>query len=240
MSASAPALVDTRSRLIIIENVLDKAGVQALRDRLDPADWVDGKASAGSVSQAVKRNRQLDQNSDTAITLGNHIVGILGRHPTFISAALPQKIYPPMFNNYAGGGTYGAHIDSAIMHVDRANMTVRTDLSATLFLTEPEDYDGGELVIETSYGAQPVKLAAGDLVLYPATSLHQVTPVTRGARISSFFWIQSMVQDGARREMLYDLDRTIQQLRQDHDDNDPRLNSLTGIYHNLMRQWAVV
>ena len=210
--------------LIIIENVLDQAGVQALRERLDQAEWVDGKASAGSVSQAVKRNRQLDQNSDTAIALGNHILGVLGRNPTFISAALPQKIYPPMFNNYAG----------------RANMTVRTDLSATLFLTDPEDYDGGELVIETSYGAQPVKLAAGDLVLYPATSLHQVTPVTRGARISAFFWIQSMVQDGARREMLYDLDRTIQELRQDHDDNDPRLNSLTGIYHNLMRQWAVV
>lgn len=226
--------------LIIIENVLDRDGVQALRDRLDKADWIDGKASAGSVSHEVKRNLQLDQNSDTAIALGNHILSILGRNPTFISAALPQKIFPPMFNNYAGGGAYGAHIDSAIMHVDRANMTVRTDLSATLFLTDPEDYDGGELVIETSYGAQPVKLAAGDLVLYPATSLHQVNPVTRGARISSFFWIQSMVQDGARREMLYDLDRTIQELRQDHTGDDPRLNSLTGIYHNLMRQWAVV
>lgn len=226
--------------LTIIENVLDASEVQTMRDRLDAAEWIDGKASAGSVSHSVKRNLQLEQGSPTAIALGNHILRLLGRHPTFISAALPQKIYPPMFNNYAGGGTYGAHVDSAIMHVDASNMTVRTDLSATLFLTDPEDYDGGELVIETSYGAQSVKLAAGDLVLYPASSLHQVTPVTRGARISSFFWIQSMIQDGARREMLYDLDQTIQDLRPDHDAEDLRLNALTGIYHNLVRQWAVV
>ena len=226
--------------LTIIENVLDAAGVQVLRDQLDRADWIDGRASAGSVSHSVKNNRQLAQDSETAIRLGNQIVALLGRNPHFISAALPQKIYPPMFNNYAGGGTYGAHVDSAIMHVDRAGMSIRTDLSATLFLTDPDTYDGGELVIETEYGAQSVKLAAGDLVLYPATSLHQVTPVTRGARISSFFWIQSMVRDGAQREMLYDLDRTIQDLRPDHADDDARLNTLTGLYHNLMRQWAVV
>lgn len=226
--------------LTVIENVLDAPNFRKMREALDSAQWTDGSATAGSVSQTVKHNEQLREDDPLAIDFGNHILRALGSHPLFLSAALPEKIYPPKFNRYAGGGTYGAHVDSAVMRVNAANMTLRSDLSATLFLTPPEEYDGGELVIETQYGAQAVKLNAGDMVLYPSTSLHEVTPVTRGARVSSFFWIQSMVRETERRTLLFDLDQSIQDLTGDLDPNDPRLVNLIGVYNNLMRGWAVV
>lgn len=226
--------------LLIIENVLAPAIIAKAHAALNDANWISGSVTAGSVSASVKSNNQLAEDDPLALDLGAHILSTLGNHPEFLSAALPEKIYPPKFNRYTDGGTYGAHVDSAIMRVNAANMTLRTDLSATLFLTPPEDYDGGELVIETHTGAQSVKLAAGDMVVYPATTLHEVTPVTRGARISSFFWIQSMVKEADRRAILYDLDQSIQTLSVDVEPSDPRMVSLIGVYNNLMREWAIV
>lgn len=226
--------------LIVIEGLLDANTAQQMHKQLESADWVDGSVTAGTVSQSVKHNQQIDEDDVLGIELGNQILRRLGHHPLFLSAALPEKIYPPKFNRYTGGGTYGAHVDSAVMRVNAANMTIRTDLSATLFLTPPEAYDGGELMIETQYGAQTVKLNAGDMVLYPSTSLHEVTPVTRGARISSFFWIQSMVRETERRTILFDLDQSIQDLSVDLGADDPRIVDLTGVYQNLMRGWTVV
>lgn len=225
--------------LIPIENVLSKDEVRQFRERLDAAAWQDGLATAGSLARQVKRNLQLDDASDTAVSLGNHILRRLAEHPVFISAALPQRIYPPKFNRYCDGGTYGVHVDSALMQVAGTNITVRTDLSATLFLSEPDEYDGGELQIEGPFGVQSVKLEAGDMVLYPSSSLHQVTPVTRGARIASFFWIQSMVQSEGDRTLLYDLDQAIQGLTPNCAADDEHLLRLTGVYHNLLRRWAV-
>lgn len=224
--------------LIPIENVLSKDEVRQFRARLDAAAWQDGLATAGSLARQVKRNQQLDDASETAVALGNHILRRLGSHPEFISAALPNRIYPPKFNRYRDGGTYGVHVDSALMQVGGTNITVRTDLSATLFLSEPDEYDGGELQIEGPFGVQAVKLEAGDMVLYPSSSLHQVTPVTRGARIASFFWIQSMVQNEGDRTLLYDLDQAIQGLTPCCAPDDDHLLRLTGVYHNLLRRWA--
>jgi PKHD-type hydroxylase len=226
--------------LIVIENVLDSDELAIFRQRLAEAAWQDGAATAGSRSIAVKDNHQLDEQSPVAVELGNHILRKLGNHPLFISAALPERIYPPKFNRYTGGGHYGVHVDAAIMRVADANLTIRTDLSATLFLNEPEDYEGGELMIEGRYGAQAVKLAAGDLLLYPSTSLHQVTPVTRGARIASFFWIQSLVPDEGARTLLFDLDQSIQALSIGRPKDDPDIDRLTHVYHNLLRRWASV
>lgn len=226
--------------LIVVENVLTPGEVQKFHTALEAANWEDGAVTAGSLSASVKRNEQLSENDPLAIELGNHILRALGSNELFLSAALPEKIYPPKFNKYQSGGNYGAHIDGAIMRVKEANLTLRTDLSATLFLTDPETYKGGELLIEAEHGAQEIKLDAGDMVLYPSASLHQVMPVTEGARISSFFWMQSMVRDDADRTILFDLDQTIQGLHESLPPDDDRIVSLTGIYNNLMRKWAIV
>ena len=224
--------------LITIDDVLDPSSVRRLRELLDAADWIDGRITAGSLATTVKRNQQLDVESDLAVSLGNQLLRVLGNHPLFLSAALPEKIVPPRFNRYADGGNFGTHVDSAIMRVERANLTLRSDLSATLFLCDPDEYDGGELLIETPFGAQSVKLPAGALVLYPSSSLHQVTPVTRGARTCAFFWIQSLVRDEGERTLLFDLDQNLQQLRAQLPAEDQRLLALHGVYHNLLRRWA--
>ncbi|KAA3651788.1 MAG: Fe2+-dependent dioxygenase [Proteobacteria bacterium] len=225
--------------LIPIENVLSKAEVKRFRERLDAANWQDGLATAGTLARQVKRNAQLDDASPLAVELGQAILRRLGETPLFVSAALPGKIYPPKFNRYADGGTYGAHVDSAVMHVPGTGVSLRTDLSATLFLAEPDEYDGGELEIEGPFGIQAVKLEAGDMVLYPSSSLHRVTPVTRGARVASFFWIESLVQNDGARTVLFDLDQAIQGLNATVGADDPQLLKLTGVYHNLLRLWAV-
>ncbi|MBF6058062.1 MULTISPECIES: Fe2+-dependent dioxygenase [Thiomicrorhabdus] len=223
--------------LLVIEEVLSKNEVQQYRRHLEKAPWEDGQKTAGSLSSKVKNNLQLDDQSDIAISLGNHILQTLGQHPLFTSAALPNKIHPPKFNCYQGGGHYGAHVDSAIMYIPGSNITLRSDLSATLFLSDPDEYEGGELTIEDQFGAQKVKLAAGDMVLYPSSSLHHVTPVTKGARISSFFWIQSMIKDEAERTLLFDLDQSIQELSAQNP-NSQEILRLTGVYHNLLRRWS--
>lgn len=225
--------------LIPIEGVLSKDEVKQFREHLDRAEWQDGLKTAGTLARSVKRNLQLEDGSALAVELGNRILRKLGNNPLFISAALPSRIYPPKFNCYSGGGTYGAHVDSAVMQVPGTSISVRSDLSATLFLAEPDEYEGGELQIEGPFGIQAVKLEAGDMVLYPSSSLHQVTPVTEGARIASFFWIQSMVQNDSARTVLFDLDQAIQGMTSAMAADDPRLLKLTGVYHNLLRLWAV-
>ena len=226
--------------LLTFDEVLDAATVRRFRDVLANADWIDGVVNAGTLSRAVKFNQQLDDHSPQAIELGNILLRRLGTHAGFLSAALPERIHPPKFNRYAGGGRFGVHVDSAIMRIADANLTLRSDLSVTLFLADPEDYDGGELRIETAFGAQAVKLPAGSMVLYPSSSLHEVTPVTRGERVCAFFWIQSMVRDEAARTLLHDLDRSIQSLTARTAPDDHDIVALTGTYHNLLRRWAVV
>ncbi|MFT3931382.1 MAG: Fe2+-dependent dioxygenase [Spongiibacteraceae bacterium] len=224
--------------LIPIHQVLSKDEVAQFRAQLDKSPWEDGVKTAGSLSRSIKQNQQLDENSELAISLGNHILRKLGNHPLFISAALPHRIYPPRFNRYADGGTYGAHVDAALMQVPGTNVTVRSDLSATIFLCEPDEYDGGELEIEGPFGVQAVKLDAGDMVLYPSSSLHRVTPVTRGARVCSFFWIQSVIADDGARTLLFDLDQSVQGLTTTVGSDDASLLKLIGVYHNLVRRWA--
>lgn len=224
--------------LMVLEQVLDRQLAQQFRAQLAASAWQDGKLSAGSMATAVKANQQIEPDQTVAKAMGAEILSRLGQHPGFLSAALPERIYPPRFNRYAEGGHFGLHVDSAVMVMPLSQQTLRSDLSATLFLTDAADYDGGELQIETAFGAQSVKLDAGDLVLYPSSSLHQVLPVTRGARISSFFWIQSLVQDDAARALLYDLDRSIQGLRRSLPADQPDVLTLTGVYHNLLRRWA--
>jgi PKHD-type hydroxylase len=228
--------------LIAIDKVLTPEEVRAWRRQLDAADWGAGHQTAGSVARQVKHNQQLDDDSDLAIELGHQILRRLAAHPLFVSAALPSKIYPPKFNRYADGGTYGLHVDSAVMHLPGSGARMRSDLSATLFLSEPDEYDGGELEIEGPFGVQAVKLAAGDMVLYPSSSLHRVTPVTRGARVASFFWIESLVADEGQRTLLFDLDQAIQGVSASAasaGQASPQLLKLTGVYHNLLRRWAV-
>lgn len=225
--------------LITIENVLSKDEVRQFRQHLDQAAWQDGRGSAGTLARSAKQNMQLDDASEVAVSLGNHILRTLGNHPLFISAALPRKIYPPKFNRYGIGETYGIHVDSAIMQIPGTHLSLRSDLSATLFLAEPDEYEGGELEIEGEFGAQSVKLDAGDMVLYPSSSLHRVTPVTQGARVASFFWIESLVGDEGERTMLFDLDQAIQALTPGLAADDHNLVKLTGIYHNLLRRWAI-
>lgn len=212
-----------------------------MRTRLDAAgiDWVDGRATAGHQGAQVKRNQQIAEESAIARELGGAILAALERNPLFISAALPSRVYPPLFNRYEGGMHFGSHVDGAVRVMPGSGMRMRTDLSATLFLSAPEEYDGGELLVEDSYGTHSVKLAAGDLALYPATSLHKVNPVTRGARIASFFWVQSMIRDDAQRTLLFDLDMAIVRLTRDAAGHEA-LVSLTGSYHNLLRMWAEV
>ncbi|MES3022771.1 MAG: Fe2+-dependent dioxygenase [Pseudomonadota bacterium] len=225
--------------LNIIENVLSKDEVRQFRDYLGRADWHDGAATAGSLAQHVKANQQLDDAADVAVSLGSHILRKLGETPRFISAALPRKIYPPKFNRYQCGGHYGTHIDSAVMQLPGTGTSLRSDLAATLFLSEADDYDGGELEIESDFGLQSVKLGAGDLVLYPASSMHRVTPVTSGVRLASFFWIESLVGDDGERALLFDLDQAIQDIAPALPPEHTNLLKLTGIYHNLLRRWAI-
>jgi PKHD-type hydroxylase len=223
--------------LITIPNILSETEVAAMRAKLDAANWVDGKITAGYQAQSVKENEQLPEASPLALELGDLVLKGLARSPMFMSAALPLRVFPPMFNRYRGGGRFGNHVDTAIRSVVPSGQRIRTDVSATLFLTAPEDYDGGELIVEDTYGSHKVKLPVGHMVLYPATSLHRVEPVTRGARVSSFFWIQSMIRNDGDRTMLFDLDQTIQKLAVELPGSPLGVN-LTGIYHNLLRRWA--
>ena len=226
--------------LLAIPDVLTPAEVAAARAALDAAEWIDGRVTAGEQSAAVKQNAQLAEGSPVAQAVGEMILGGLARSPLFISAALPQRIFPPLFNRYGEGASFGVHVDNAIRAIPGTPIRLRTDLSCTLFFSEPEEYDGGELIIEDVYGPQRVKLPAGHLILYPSTSLHRVTPITRGARVASFFWLQSMIRADDQRALLFDLDQTIQRLALEKDANDPCVVSLSGIYHNLLRQWAEV
>jgi PKHD-type hydroxylase len=223
--------------LIQVPDVLTPAQVGEARRRLAAASWVDGKATAGPQSARAKDNQQLAQDDPVAQELGDAILQALQRHPLFVSAALPLRVFPPLFNRYAGGQSFGLHVDNAIRQVPGTPHRLRTDLSSTLFLTDPDDYDGGELVIEDTYGTHAVKLPAGHLVLYPATSLHLVRPVTRGARVSAFFWIQSLVRGDADRTLLYQLDEAIRGLPQTPEAQAAAVR-LTGVYHNLVRRWA--
>jgi PKHD-type hydroxylase len=223
--------------LLQIPQVLSAEQVADSRRQLDAAEWIDGRVTAGHQSARAKDNAQLPEDSPVARQLGQTILAALERTPLFLSAALPLKIFPPLFNRYAGGQSFGVHIDNAIRQVRNTPHRVRTDISATLFLSRPDEYDGGELVVEDTYGTHSVKLPAGDLVLYPASSLHRVQPVTRGARIAAFFWIQSMIRDDGQRTILFDLDLAIQRLGADVP-NHPSLVQLTGTYHNLLRRWA--
>jgi PKHD-type hydroxylase len=224
--------------LICIPDVLTKAQVAHCRSVMARAEWEDGRASAGPQAAAVKRNIQLPQASQTAKELGDIVLDALSASPPFLAAALPLRILPPMFNRYRPGETFGVHVDNAIRGMPGSALRIRTDISATLFLTEPDEYAGGELTVETSYGAHEVKLPAGHMVLYPATSLHCVQPITRGERIGSFFWIQSMIRDDGARAMLFDLDQTVQELQAERGPDDAAVVRLTGIYHNLIRHWA--
>jgi PKHD-type hydroxylase len=217
--------------------VLTPEQVSEARSVLNAADWIDGRATAGHQSARTKNNLQLPEDHPAAKRVGAMILDALGKNALFISAALPLRVFPPLFNRYAGGQSFGTHVDNAIRQVTGTGHSIRTDLSATLFLAEPDEYDGGELVVEDTYGVHNVKLPAGHLVLYPATSLHHVRPVTRGARIASFFWIQSMIRDDAERSLLFDLDVSIQRISQDNP-NHPSAVQLTGVYHNLVRRWA--
>lgn len=226
--------------LLVIENVLDASEVAEFRDRLAAANWIDGAATAGSRSIAVKQNLQLGRDDTDAIDLRNRILAKLGRHPEFVSASLAEKIWPPVFNCYQDGGHYGTHSDAALMRLPEAGLTIRSDVSATLFLSEPDSYDGGELLVESPFGAQAVKLAAGDMVLYPSSSLHQVTPVTRGARVCAIMWMQSAVADTSARELLYDLDVSIRALSIGKSADDPDVDRLIHVYQNLLRRWALV
>ena len=223
--------------LLQVPKVLDADQVAQCRRMLDEADWADGRITAGYQSAQAKHNLQLPEDAPVARELGDVILAALQRSPLFLSAALPLKVFPPLFNRYAGGHAFGNHVDNAIRQVRGTPHRIRTDLSATLFLSAPEEYDGGELVVEDTFGTHSVKLPAGDMVLYPASSLHLVRPVTRGARTASFFWIQSMVRDDGERTLLYDLDRATQQVHRDLPDS-PAALQLTGIYHNLLRRWA--
>ena len=224
--------------LITIPDILSKDEVHHFRQVLDKAEWESGSKTAGVQSESVKRNQQMPVASDEALKLGQYLLQKLSANPVFLSAALPLRILPPMFNRYETEETFGIHVDNAIRLNHLTQERLRTDLSMTVFLSEPDEYDGGELIIEDHYGAQEVKLEAGHMVLYPSTSLHQVVPVTRGARVASFFWLQSMVRSDVHRTMLFDLDQTIQSLAVRLGTGDGEVVRLTGIYHNLIRTWA--
>jgi PKHD-type hydroxylase len=223
--------------LLQIENLLTPEEVAHARQLLDEAEWIDGRVTAGHQSARAKDNLQLPEDSPAAREVGRLVLAGLQRNPLFISAALPLQVFPPLFNRYDGGQSFGTHVDNAIRQVAGTGHRIRTDLSATLFLSRPDEYDGGELVVEDTYGVHSVKLAAGHLVLYPSTSLHHVRPVTRGSRICSFFWIQSMVRDDGERTLLFDLDSAIQRISREVPDH-PSAVQLTGVYHNLLRRWA--
>ena len=223
--------------LLPIANVLSADDVAEARRRLVAAELVDGRVTAGHQSSREKRNQQVREGDPAAVELGQSIVAALQRHALFVSAALPLRVFPPLFNRYEAGESFGTHVDNAIRQVPGTPHRLRTDLSATLFLNDPGDYDGGELVVEDVYGVHPVKLPAGHLVLYPASSLHHVSPVTRGSRMAAFFWIQSMVRDDGARTLLFDLDSAIRRFSADVPDH-PAAVQLVGVYHNLVRRWA--
>jgi PKHD-type hydroxylase len=225
--------------LLQIPDVLTPEQVAHARRLLDGATWVDGRVTAGHQSALVKDNAQLPETHPVAREIGQMIVEALQRNALFVSAALPLRVFPPLFNRYRGGQSFGSHVDNAIRQTAGGTMRVRTDLSCTLFLADPEEYDGGELLVEDNYGVHSIKLPAGHMVLYPASSLHHVTPVTRGARIASFFWLQSMIRDDGERTLLFDLDTAIQRLTVDLPDH-PSAVQLTAVYHNLLRRWAHV
>ncbi|WP_313008200.1 Fe2+-dependent dioxygenase [Brevundimonas vesicularis] len=227
--------------LLQIPEVFSKAEVAALRARLDAGPWADGNATSGHQSATAKKNLQLPEESDVAKEVSALVVQALNANPMFVAAALPHTIFPPLFNRYEGGDQFGLHVDNAIRQSRTSGaIRIRSDLSATLFLSEPEDYDGGELIIEEMYGSQAIKLPAGDLVLYPSKSLHRVTPVTRGARVSSFMWMQSLVRDDSNRETLFRLDIATQRVATERGPKDQAVIELTGVYHNLLRRWTEV
>jgi PKHD-type hydroxylase len=225
--------------LLQIPGVLAAQELAHCQRVLERAEWIDGRVTAGHQSAQAKQNRQLAEHAETAIELGKIVLGAVSRSALFISAALPNRIFPPLFNCYEVGDGFGTHVDNAIRLASGTGMRVRTDVSATLFISEPGDYDGGELIVEDTYGTHSVKLPAGGIVLYPASSLHHVKPITRGRRIASFFWIQSMVRDDGQRALLFDLDNAIRRLGADHPSH-PSVVQLTGVYHNLLRSWAEV
>jgi len=222
-----------------IPDVLTAEQVAQARRMLQGADWIDGRVTAGHQSAKTKNNLQLPEDHPVARQLGDMILGALGRNALFVSAALPFRVFPPLFNCYQGGQSFGNHVDNAIRQVKGSGATIRTDLSATLFLADPDEYEGGELIVEDTFGVHSVKLPSGHMVLYPASSLHNVTPVTSGARLASFFWIQSMLRDDGERTLLFDLDTAIQRLTVDLPDH-PAVVQLTAVYHNLLRRWATV
>ena len=224
--------------LVHVEQVLSPEEVRFFRERLAAETWVDGRVTAGEQSALAKRNLQVPEDSATARELGETILAALGRNPTFVSAALPLRVFPPLFNRYDEGMGFDTHVDNTIRFAGPVRF--RTDLSATLFLTDPGDYDGGELIVEDAYGEHAVKLPAGDMILYPASSLHRVAPITRGSRWASFFWAQSMVRPDTQRSLLYDLDNAIQALSVQVGQGDPAVVSLAGTYNNLLRMWAEV
>ncbi len=225
--------------LLTIPELFSAEQVSQIRQKLETAEWVDGRVTAGHQSMLAKDNMQIPEGHPVAKEVGEFILHTLSQNLLFVSGALPMKVFPPLFNRYSGGQSFGTHVDNAIRHVKGTSHRVRSDLSATLFFSNPEEYDGGELIIEDTYGIHSVKLPAGHMVLYPSSSLHNVRPVTRGARVSSFFWIQSMVRDDSARTLLFDLDNVIQQISAG-DVNSPNAVKLTGIYHNLLRRWAEV
>lgn len=224
--------------MVRIAGVLDAEGVNRVRAIVDAGPWVDGNETSGHQSRLAKRNQQLKQQCEEAAQAGRLVLDALGQTPEFIAAALPLKVFPPLFNRYQGGEAFGAHVDNSIRTVTGTDFRIRSDLSCTLFLEPPEAYEGGELVVEDLFGEHRVKLAAGDMVLYPASSVHRVTPVTRGARTACFFWLQSMVRDHAEREQLLRLDRSIRTLSAERGATEPTVIELTNLYHNLMRRWA--
>ncbi|MDE1557160.1 MULTISPECIES: Fe2+-dependent dioxygenase [Comamonas] len=223
--------------MLRIPSLLTPDEVRDCRQALEQATWQDGRTTAGSLAVKVKSNLQLPIDSPIAARLGHLILDRLGRNPLFLSAALPLRVLPPRFNRYEGGGTYGNHIDNALFVIPGTAIKVRTDVSTTVFFSDPEEYEGGELIVEDTYGHQSVKLAAGDAIVYPGTSLHRVNPVTRGTRYASFFWTQSLVKSDEQRCLLFDLDQSIQQLTVDHPDH-AKLSALSGTYHNLLRMWS--
>ena len=226
--------------LVHVRQVLDPDALARVRTLLSGAPWADGRITAGPQSAQVKNNLQLPDSAPASVAARAIVLEGLERHALFFAAALPKRIYPPLFNRYEGSANaFGNHVDNAVRTVPATGQRVRTDLSATLFLADPADYDGGELVIEDTFGPQGVKLPAGDLVLYPSTSVHRVLPVTRGARVASFFWIERMVRDDGQRRLLYDVDMAILELRQAYGEIAPAV-ALTGAYHNLLRRWADV
>ena len=224
--------------LIAVPDVLSAEQLAEMRGLVDAGEWIDGNATSGAQSALAKRNRQLSEGSDAAARAGNIVLDALAATPLFVAAALPLKVFPPLFNRYECGEAFGAHVDSAIRIRRGSDFRVRSDLSATLFLDDPDGYDGGELVIEDTFGEQRVKLPAGHLALYPASSIHRVEPVTRGRRTAAFFWIQSMVRDDGARRLLFDLDGAVQDAAADLGHAAPAIIGLTGVYHNLLRRWA--